>query len=153
MRKHTHCPAKAAASAGLLALITFSFLAPNAHAENITFPSDSGVARVTDFGATPNDGTDDTLAFQNAIKDVLGSVQKRILYVPNGTYNISNRLEWRNSSGAWATGLTLQGQSRNGTVLRLNDNVFTDANNAKRAQSRWKRNWSGVFQLDSQSHR
>ena len=127
-------------------------------AENITFPSDSGVTSVLSFGATPNDGSDDTTAFQNAIKDVLGSSQRRILYVPNGVYNLSNRLEWRNSSGAWATGLTLQGQSRNGTVLRLNDNVFTDAANPRAVlhtatQNAPKADGSGTGQAFSNSIR
>lgn len=81
----------------------------------ITFPADAGVLNVVDFGAVPDDGGDDTAAIQLAL-DTAGS-GNRVVYLPDGTYDVSDQLTWP----APQRFLTLQGQSRDGTVLRLND--------------------------------
>ncbi|MBX9736061.1 MAG: immunoglobulin domain-containing protein [Phycisphaerales bacterium] len=80
-------------------------------------PPNANIVLVTTFGATPNDGTDDLAAFQNALNATVGT--SRILFVPNGTYNFSGRLNWGGiGSGGF---FTLQGESKSGVVLRLND--------------------------------
>ncbi|WP_016871889.1 glycosyl hydrolase family 28-related protein [Fischerella thermalis] len=100
-------------------------------AENIVFPKNIGVIDVTapEYGAIPNDGKDDTEAIQKALSRFPG--QGRIIYLPNGVYDISNSLHWppgeRNRSNYKYT--TLQGQSRDRVIIRLQDQspLFQDS--------------------------
>ncbi|BAZ66871.1 hypothetical protein NIES4106_16240 [Fischerella sp. NIES-4106] len=100
--------------------------------ENIVFPKNVGVLDVTapEYGAIPNDGKDDTEAIQKALNQF--PAQGRIIYLPNGTYDISNSLHWpageRNRSDYKFT--TLQGQSRDRVIIRLQDQspLFQDVN-------------------------
>ena len=103
-----------------------------ARAENIVFPTSpvSPVINVkTAFGAVGDGVTDDTAAIQNAITAYVGT-HGRVLYFPNGTYLVSSTLSF-GSAATIAKGLTLQGQSQAGTVLRLKDSAagFTDSAN------------------------
>jgi hypothetical protein len=84
-------------------------------AQEMVFPAD-GVTDITKppYAATPNDSTDDTAAFQQALKD-----RRRLIYVPDGTYLISDTLRW----GHRQTRQILQGQSESGTILKLIDNA------------------------------
>ncbi|NWF60694.1 MAG: hypothetical protein HXY43_15895 [Fischerella sp.] len=97
--------------------------APNIQ-ENIVFPKNAGVIDVTapKYGAKPNDGKDDTQAIQKALSEFPN--QGRIIYLPNGVYDISDTLHWprgkRYSSDYKRT--ILQGQSRDGVVIRLKNN-------------------------------
>ena len=92
--------------------------------ENIIYPKNSAVLDVTsaEYGAVPNDGKDDTQAIQKALSEFPNG--GRIIYLPNGVYNISDTLHWPRgipfASDYKAT--ILQGQSRNGVVIRLNNN-------------------------------
>ena len=94
------------------------------HAENIVFPADAGVRNIqTEFGAKGDGVTDDTPAFQRAF-DACMQKHMEIVYLPNGTYLLSH--------AAWFRGwLFLQGQSREGTIIRLRDNCpgYQDAKN------------------------
>jgi hypothetical protein len=96
-------------------------------AQDRVFPADA-VVNVTrpPYGATPDDGTDDTAALQRAISENAGT--GRVLYFPAGTYNISDTLVAKNPKGIWEARLTLQGQGRNKVTLRLADNApgFSD---------------------------
>ncbi len=100
--------------------------------ENIVFPKNVGVVDVTapEYGAIPNDGKDDTKAIQKALNQFPG--QGRTIYLPNGIYDISDSLHWpageRNRSDYKYT--TLQGQSRDRVIIRLQDqsSLFQDAN-------------------------
>ncbi len=74
----------------------------------------SGVANVVDYGATPNDGTDDTAAFRKAASTGLS------VFVPPGTYTVSDTI---NINGGFIAGssmadtvLLCTGQN---TILRL----------------------------------
>ena len=101
--------------------------------ENIVFPADAGVLNVKDFGAQGDGVTDDTAAIQAALNAFPNG--GRIIYLPNGTYRISDTLRWP-AGQAGATdykNTILQGQSQQGVVLRLPDNAsgFTDTNNPK----------------------
>ena len=92
--------------------------------ENIIYPKSSAVIDVTgaEYGAVPNDGKDDTQAIQTALSRFPN--RGKIIYLPNGVYNISDTLHWprgrRFASDYKRT--ILQGQSRNGVIIRLNNN-------------------------------
>lgn len=115
------------------------FLAPRALpvqavGESINLPADLSL-NVTDaqFGATPNDDTDDTAAIQAALDlnrddpnlDYFGRPKQ--LYFPPGTYLVSNTLDWAGCC------VGLQGSGSGQTTIRLIDNApgFDDAANPK----------------------
>ncbi|BAY22309.1 hypothetical protein NIES2100_20720 [Calothrix sp. NIES-2100] len=92
--------------------------------ENIVYPENAKIVDVTapEYGARPNDSQDDTEAIQKALsKFPAGS---RVIYLPNGVYNISNSLYWpkgkRGRSDYKRT--VLQGQSKEGVIIQLQDN-------------------------------
>jgi hypothetical protein len=59
----------------------------------------AGFLSITNYGATPNDGTDDSTAFQNAVS--AAESQGKGLWIPPGQFNITRRID--------LTGVTLQG--------------------------------------------
>lgn len=73
------------------------------------------------YNARPGDGQDDTAAIQRAITSAVNT--GRVLYFPAGVYDIHSTLAAKNAEGIWRAHLTLQGQSREKTVLRLADNA------------------------------
>ena len=89
----------------------------NAGVENIVFPYDAGVIDVTDYGAIPSDGIDDTVAIQQALDE--NASQNQIIYLPNGIYNVSATLEYANTQKR----NILQGQSRDGTIIKLQNDL------------------------------
>jgi hypothetical protein len=107
----------------------------------VQFPADAGVFNVKTYGATGNGTTDDTVAFQAAIKAAIDSPVNHyggmaILYVPTGTYLLSNTLQNRDGgsfSDGWIAGMYLQGQSQAGTILKLQNSCpgFTSASSPK----------------------
>ncbi len=99
--------------------------------ENIVFPPDAGIINVRDYGAKGDGATDDTAAIQRALAEHPN--QGAIIYLPNGTYLISDTLIWPHGDrGGWEEKNTiLQGQSRRGTVIRLRDNCPNFADPAK----------------------
>ena len=92
-------------------------------AENIVFPPDAGVVDVTKapYNAKGDGRTDDTQAIQQALADHPN--QGAIIYLPNGTYLISNTLKWPHGTrgGVEEKNTILQGQSRDGAVIKLAD--------------------------------
>jgi hypothetical protein len=62
--------------------------------DNIVFPDDAGVIDVTrpPYNARGDGRTDDTAAIQKALTD--NALENRIIYLPNGTYRISNTLRF-----------------------------------------------------------
>lgn len=91
--------------------------------ENIVFPKSAAVIDVTapEYGAKPNDSKDDTQAIQKALSRYPSG--GRIIYLPNGVYNISDSLHWPpgNVSASDYKRTILQGQSRNGVIIQLKD--------------------------------
>ena len=100
-------------ASSLAAIIAASGCVTAARAGNIEYPEGAGHFNVRDFGAAGDGVTDDTAAFTKAIQAV--KMHFQVIYVPDGTYLVSDRIAW----GNW---VTLQGQSRTGTVIRLKDN-------------------------------
>ncbi len=100
----------------LLLLLTLSF----AQGESRWFPADA-VVDVTQppYGAIPDDGQDDTAALQRCISDNVGT--GRVLYLSAGVYDISDTLVAKNNEGVWRAHLTLQGENRERTIIRLTD--------------------------------
>lgn len=100
----------------------------------IVFPADAGVLNIKNYGAKGDGVTDDTVAIQSALNAYPNG--KRIIYLPIGTYLVSQTLSW--SAGTPGTGndyknTILQGQSQSGTVIKLKNKAtdFTDANHPK----------------------
>ncbi|MEM9007333.1 MAG: glycosyl hydrolase family 28-related protein [Cyanobacteria bacterium P01_F01_bin.86] len=87
------------------------------------FPPDAGVSDVTAYGAIPDDGIDDTAAIQRALSEAASS--NRIIYLPAGTYLVSDRLEW--PAGDEPAGdhkrTILQGEDRDRTIIKLQDSA------------------------------
>ncbi|MCU0710297.1 MAG: glycoside hydrolase family 55 protein, partial [Pirellula sp.] len=81
--------------------------------DQIRFPVSSWVLNVKEspYNAKGDGKTDDTLAIQRALNDLMGS--HRVLYFPSGTYLISKTLQWTNrkadGTNAWGYNW-LQGQ-------------------------------------------
>ncbi len=96
---------------------------------DIVYPPCSAVVDVTQapYFAKGDGTSDDTLAIQRALSDVMG--QHKLLYFPNGIYLVSKTLNWskRNSDGkdAWGKNF-LQGQNVQKTIIRLKDGTFAD---------------------------
>ena len=103
-------------------------------AENIVFPSGAQIVDVTQppYNAIPNDGLDDTAAIQAALDAFPNG--RRIIYLPNGIYDISDTLNWPAGIPGWTDykHTILQGQSRDGAVLRLKNNAPLFQNPAAR---------------------
>jgi len=87
------------------------------------FPQDADVVNVLSFGAIPNDGEDDTAAIQAALN--LEANGNRIVYLPQGTYLVSDRLDWPSGAhGGLAHKRTiLQGSRQEQTIIQLQDNA------------------------------
>ncbi len=94
---------------------------------DVSFPPDSGVVDVRkSYGARGDGVCDDTDAVQRAIDESLRRF--RIVYFPNGVYRVRRTLTF-GSDPERAKQIVLQGQSRDGTVIRLDDRApgFGDA--------------------------
>jgi hypothetical protein len=91
-------------------------------AQEKLFPPDA-VVNVTlpPYNARPGQGVDNTAALQRAITENVGT--GRVLYFPAGTYEISDTLVAKNRDGLWRAHLTLQGQGRDQTIVRLADHA------------------------------
>jgi Pectate lyase superfamily protein len=100
---------------GLFALVILSA----SRAENIVFPKDVSVYNVREHGARGDGTTDDTAALQKAIDESTTRKEgTQVLYIPNGTYLVSQTLVVKNALGPW-----LYGQSRDGVIIKLKDGV------------------------------
>lgn len=94
---------------------------PLAGAENIVYPSDAGILDVTKapYNAKGDGVTDDTAAIQKALNQYVAGGE--IVYLPNGVYLISDTLKWPTGKDDSGKFTSLQGQSRNGTIVKLKD--------------------------------
>ena len=94
----------------------------------LRFPTDANLVVVTDHGAVPDDGEDDTAAIQKSIEAALSVWPKKFVYLPTGTYEVSDTLMSRvmgkkdhPKGSGWISHMVLIGESREGTVIRLRD--------------------------------
>lgn len=91
--------------------------------EEVIFPQDANVANVQkDYGAKGDGVTDDTAAIQKAM------AENRFVYIPNGTYLVSDTLEWGDDRR-----VILQGQNQDKTIIKLKNKAsgFNDSVNPK----------------------
>lgn len=97
---------------------------PIANAQR-TFPPDSGMVDVrAEYGAKGDGVSDDTAAIQQAISATVHHPQKgpRIVYFPAGTYLVSRPLIEKDLKSQWNSLLSLQGENRATTIIKLTDN-------------------------------
>ncbi len=115
--------AAAIAVAALLAAPAFAMPGAQAGGEFV-FPQDSGIVNVkaAPYNAAGDGKTDDTAAIQKALDDNPNS--NRIIYLPAGTYVISDTLKWPagRHGGMAQKRVILQGQGVEATTVRLKDN-------------------------------
>src|SRR5215813_4407497 len=94
--------------------------AGNATAQNgFAYPVDSGTLNVKDFGAVGDGVHDDTQAFAAALaatSDPIEYWHVRIVYVPEGTYLVSDTITKRNPLGNYDAGFVLIGAGRGRTI-------------------------------------
>ena len=122
--------------------VTASVDAAQAGGRHYALPADAGVLNVMEppYNAKGDGKTDDTAAIQAAIGSVFEDgryATPRMIYFPEGTYLVSgpleSRLEVGGWSGGWRAGMILVGESRDGTVIKLEDNAegYGDADKPK----------------------
>jgi hypothetical protein len=90
-----------------------------------SFPPDSGMVDIKSaFGAKGDGVSDDTEAIQQAISSVVHHSQTgpRIIFFPSGTYLVSRPLLEKDMNSQWSSLLTLQGENRATTMIKLKDN-------------------------------
>ncbi len=119
--------------------ITLTLLGTVAHAQNVCpIPLDAGVINAKDpvYGAKGDGVTDDTLALQKAISAAAGEF--RFLYLPPGTYLVSNTLYWRKLSSkdptvfaegwgkGWRGNNFIIGAGADKTIVKLQNNLWTE---------------------------
>lgn len=95
-------------------------------ADGVVFPDDPCVIDVKKHcGATGDGKTDDTAAIQKAFDDASGPKAKqcKIVYIPNGTYRLTDTLVMQKGKTGSGLGVWLYGQSREGVVLKLDDKL------------------------------
>ncbi|HEY9649054.1 MAG TPA: glycoside hydrolase family 55 protein, partial [Coleofasciculaceae cyanobacterium] len=102
----------------------------NADDETIVFPNNAGVINVKNapYSAKGDGVTDDTNAIQKALSAYPNG--NRIIYLPNGTYLISQPLKWPDGvHGNSYKRTILQGQNTTRTIIKLKDRAsgFTDS--------------------------
>lgn len=112
----------------LLGATALAQLSPARAAGEWRYPASAFVIDVTQppYGAKGDGLTDDTDALQLALNENVG--QHKAIYFPKGTYLVSRTLTWPkrwNNRDNW--GMTqLRGASRERSVIRLKDGVFTN---------------------------
>ncbi len=113
--------------------LTLSTIGTSRAAE-ISFPADTGMINVKDYGAKGDGRTDDTAAINKAIAENIKEHRYRcnpFIYFPKGTYIVSGPIEGRTQepgrdegkawSAGWMSMMLLLGESREGTVIQLKD--------------------------------
>ncbi|MGL5082234.1 MAG: glycoside hydrolase family 55 protein [Microcoleaceae cyanobacterium] len=98
-------------------------------ARNEVFPEleegKGGVINIKNYGAVGDGITDDTEAFRLAMtRDEIANGNK-IIYVPKGTYLVSNTIEWPQGAhgGLYYKRTTLMGESQTESMIKLQDHA------------------------------
>ncbi len=109
-----------------LFLIVFVCALPLSAAERIAFPDSPHVLDVKKHFNAKGDGkTDDTEAIQKAFDEASGPKAKsnKIVYIPNGTYRLTNTLVMNKGKTGAGLGVYLYGETRDGVILKLDDKL------------------------------
>jgi hypothetical protein len=90
----------------------------------VRFPADAGLINVkaAPYSAKGDGVHDDTAAIRRAIRANIGS-HLNIIYFPEGTYLVSDRIDGKTIGGRWDAYLTLQGAGEQSTVIKLKDHA------------------------------
>ncbi|MSU32299.1 MAG: hypothetical protein EXS25_06525 [Pedosphaera sp.] len=127
---------------GLLLISVYGLV----RAEEEVFPKDSGVIDVTKspYLAKGNGKSDDTAALQQALLEHGNS--NTIIFLPNGIYLISAPLLWPSSAEQQfrQRNTILQGQSREGTQIRLADYSPNYSGSSKPRRMIWTGDSEGI---------
>ncbi|MDA3962250.1 MAG: glycosyl hydrolase family 28-related protein [Planctomycetota bacterium] len=118
----------------LLACFLLTCVAASLSAVEYRWPDDANILDVKrDFGAVGDGKADDTAAIQKAIVVAIAARrQRQMVYIPKGTYRLTRALRSRMTdapdgeggwSDGWRSGLFICGESREGTILKLDDNA------------------------------
>ncbi len=110
-----------------------------AKAADRSLPSDTGVINVRDYGAVGDGKADDTAALRAAVHFALDRQSRYatppMVYLPKGTYRITGPIAGKVSdhgwSGGWRAGLILWGESRQETIIKLQDQLPEFGDRAK----------------------
>lgn len=96
-----------------------------------SFPSDANVTNIIAFGADPTGVSDSTSAIQNAVYATSnnGNQHGQIVYLPAGTYKVSNTIWGRDAGGTSKGWLRFQGAGVGVTTLQLTNSTFTSKTN------------------------
>ncbi len=108
-----------------LSLVVFlsALLPAFAQAQSRQFPADSRVLNVLSINPNANDGvTIARAAIQQAINQSRGWGVRGTVYLPNGTYLLDGPLDYFVNSQQ-NSGVTIQGESEHGVILKLMDNA------------------------------
>ncbi|MFH5802638.1 glycosyl hydrolase family 28-related protein [Alienimonas sp. DA493] len=90
----------------------------------VVYPPGSGVVDVAgEYGAVPDDGRDDTAALQRALDEHPSG--NHIFYLRDGVYDLSGTLRPAPAQGHSKRNV-IQGESRDGTVLKLANGLTVD---------------------------
>lgn len=97
------------------------------------FPNDAGWINIKrDYGAKGDGKTDDTKAIQQALAAPYSDYNRpKLIYFPKGTYLVSDTLQF--PSEGMACCVTIQGQGRESTILKLKDNLPSYHTNTAKA--------------------
>jgi hypothetical protein len=117
----------------------------NGQSESIRLPEDSNIVDVTQtpYNAAGDGVTDDTTALQQAIFDVIGnSNSTQTVYLPNGTYLVSDTLGGYTDAtkSQVANRIKIIGESRDGVVIKLADNLWNGGFGDRRPVFRFSTN-------------
>jgi len=90
------------------------------------FPEDAGLINVRSYGALGDGVTDDTAAIRAAISAAqIGqgrySWPSKLVYLPAGTYRVTDTLYAKDVANNFLSGLALQGDSKSTTTIKLDD--------------------------------
>lgn len=97
----------------------------------VVYPQDAHMVNIKQYGVKGDGITDDTAAIRRAVKDNLNRHQT--LFFPEGTYVVSDIIEWKRDNGVFYAFLTWQGEGEGKTIIKLKDNApgFQNPQNPK----------------------
>lgn len=104
-----------------LLILALSVAAASGAPPRYSFPADPSVLDAKrDLGAKGDGVADDTAALQKGLDLSCGVGQKttKVLFLPDGTYRVTGTLVVKGAVGPWVAG-----ESRDGVVIRLDDNA------------------------------